>query len=210
MRTLVARRRYFGVDAIDLQRSAYRVLARVVGLPQGRAHVSERQLRRDFGADTCEGPALVTRLVAGGLVKPHPERDGDFEVMPRLAEFASARVVEPLPRAKAKRLVERACRRAESFNQSAARNPFAIHAIATCGEYLTDRTDLSELRIGVVLCRRPADRMTRWRTPLDEADGVAEIRAAIGRLSSFVKLIMTEDARALPRPFSIAWRDPTL
>jgi hypothetical protein len=206
-RTLVARRRYFGVEAVSLQHSAYRILARVVGMPQERARISNTELRHDFGVDTRVGATLVTKLVAGGLVRPHPGPDGDLEVLPRMAEFAAARVVEPLLRSKARRLVERAGKLAEKFNHDATRNPLSIVAVATCGEYVLDCEELSELRFGIVVCDRPPNRMSRWRAhiPADEAN--AEVRRMFTELSSFVQVVMTEDTRALPRPFSIAWQD---
>jgi hypothetical protein len=209
-RTLVTHRRYFGVDALALRESAGRVARRVVGLPPERARVSGRQLRHDFGVNTVEGQALVSRLVAGGLVKPHPERLGDFQVTARLVEFAAARVVEPLPRAKAKRLVGRACKLAEKINADWSRNPIAIVAIALYGNYLTNASQLSELRLGVVTCARPAKLLSRWRAPQNEKEGAADIRHAFEEMSSFVRVTLITDVQTLPRPFSIAWEDPAL
>jgi hypothetical protein len=209
-RTLVARRRYLGVDAVALQQSAHRVLARMVGLAGTRARVTDRQLRNDFRVDTQEGPALVARLVAAGLVQPNPGREGDFLVLPRMAEFATARVVEPLPRDKARRLVQRACLLADTFNRETSRNPVAILSIAPCGRYLGTREELSELQIGVVVCARPAERLSRWRRALSEDQGQDEIRRMIGALSSFVRVLLVDDVRKLPRPFSVAWQDPSL
>lgn len=209
-RTLVARRRYLGVDAIELQQAAHRVLARIVGLPLTHARVSSRQLRHDFRVDTQEGQALVSRLVAGGLVKPHAGHDGGFEVLPRMAEFAKARVVEPLSRAKAQHLVRKACKLAEGFNRETSRNPVAILSIAPCGQYLQDREELSQLVLGVVLCERPRRRMSRWRPPIPKEEGTEVAKRLIGSLSSYVKVVLVEELSQLPRPFSVAWQDPTL
>jgi hypothetical protein len=210
IRTLVTHRRYFGVDALALRESAGRVARRVVGLPPERARVSGRQLKRDFGVDTVEGEALVSRLVAGGLVKPHPEREGDFQVTQRLVEFAAARVVEPLPRAKAKRLVDRACKLAEKINADWTRNPLAIAAIAPYGRYLTNTSELPELRLGVVTCARPVTRLSRWRTLQGEKEGATDIRHAFESMSSFVRVTLITDVQTLPRPFSVAWEDRAL
>jgi len=69
--TLVSDRRYFGVDAMTLRAASRRILARVVGLPPERARVSARALRQDFGVNTVVGQALVSELVAEGLLRPH-------------------------------------------------------------------------------------------------------------------------------------------
>jgi hypothetical protein len=75
---------------------------------------------------------------------------------------------------------------------------------------VTNREQLSELRIGVVLTKRPAERISRWRAPMTDDEGAAEIRAGIVAQSSFVKVILTDDVRTLPRPFSVAWQDSSL
>jgi hypothetical protein len=98
-RTLVARRRYFGLDPVHLRAAAGRVLTRIVGLPPERARVRADHLKQDFAVDTREGDALLHELVHGGLIKPLADRPDDFEITDRLREFAVARVVEPLSRA---------------------------------------------------------------------------------------------------------------
>jgi hypothetical protein len=209
-RTLVSHRRYFGVDAFALRESAGRVLARVVGLPVERARVSARHVRHDFGVDTVEGQALVARLVAGGLLRPHVGERNDLEPTPRLAEFASARIVDPLPRTKARQLVERSIGLAAEINRSWSRNPFAIAILATFGDYLTPDADLAELRLGLIVQPRPRSGLTRWRTLVDAHEGGGEIRSAYHALSSYVRVSLAGDAKALPRPFSVAWKDEGL
>jgi hypothetical protein len=209
-RTLVTRRRYFGVEALALREAAARVMGRVAGLPAERSRVHRRHLRQDFNVDTVEGAALVNRLVAGGLLQPFPDLQDDFQVTPRLAEFAAARVVEPLARAKARRLVDQAGRVAEKINADHSRNPLAVVAIAPLGSYLSHEDHLAELRLGVVLGPRPVGRRSRWRAPVADAEGRTEIRRAFEAMSSFVVVTLTDDRSALPRPFAITWHDSAL
>ena len=126
-RTLVADRRYYGLDAVTLRNAAGRVAARVAGLPPERARVRGAFLRQDFGmGDTVEGRALLDEMCTAGLLERPPGPTSDFLVTPRMLELAQARVVEPLPRAKAKALVVRACELAERVNRNWARNPLEI------------------------------------------------------------------------------------
>lgn len=208
-RTLVTHRRYFGVEALALREASGRVLARMVGLPLARSRVSGRQLRQDFNVTTIAGDALVDRLVQGGLLRPHPERQDDFQATPRMVEFASARVVEPLRRGKAKRLVERACLLAEKINAEWSRNPLWVVAIAPHGDYVKRLDKLSELPLGIVVGPRPQERRSRWRALIDEGEGLAEIRDVFASMSSFVVVSITDNPQTLPRPFSIAWQEPS-
>ena len=116
-RTLVSDRRYFGIDALALRAAAARVVSRVAGLPPERARVRGAFLRQDFGLDTVDGRALLEEFCAVGLLQKPAEPASDFLVTPKLAEYANARIVEPLPRAKAKALVLRACELAERVNR---------------------------------------------------------------------------------------------
>src|SRR5439155_26285023 len=116
-RTLVTQRLYFGMDALSLRAATGRVLSRVVGLPPERARVSARSLRQDFGVDTVQGNALlVEQLVAEGLLEPPAALQVDYGLTERFVEYASARVVEPLPRERARQLLANACELAARVN----------------------------------------------------------------------------------------------
>jgi 5-hydroxyisourate hydrolase-like protein (transthyretin family) len=107
-RTLVTQRRYFGLDPLEFRAATTRVLARVVGPPPELVRVSARNLRHDFSLNAVEGEALVDGFVAEGLLEPRTERHGDYRLTIRFLEFATARVVELLPRQRANELVARA------------------------------------------------------------------------------------------------------
>jgi len=203
-RTLVTHRRYFGIEPLKLRAAAARVMTRVAGLPSHRARVTARNLRQDFGMDTVEGQVLVDELVAHGLLRPgSPTRD-DFRLTRRFSELASARVVDPLPRARARLLLAQACEYAARINAEWSRNPLEIEMIAPFGSYMSREHDLAELSLGIVVRLRPTSRRARWRMAT-KAEGASQIRAAFRELSSFVRVRVVHDAQLLPRPFAVAF-----
>jgi hypothetical protein len=206
-RTLVARQRYFGLDPFHLRTGAGRVLTRVVGLPPSRARVRAEHLKQDFAVDTIEGDALLHQLVDHGLLRPHPEQPGDFELTERVREFAAARVVEPLPRARARQLIARACDLARQVNAEWTRNPLEIEALAVSGSYMSRASELTDLVLGIVVRSRSAERRARWGRMANKQAGAQEIRAELMALSSFVAVHFVTERAALPRPFSIVFTD---
>jgi hypothetical protein len=206
VRTLVTDRRYFGVDPLKLRTAAGRVLARVAGLPPDRAHVSARHLAQDFGVTTVEGQALIDELVADGLLRPRTETPSDYRLTRRFVEFASARVVDPLPRARARQLLAQACALAAKINADWTRNPLEIDMVAPFGCYMSRDEQLAELSLGIVVRTRPGSRRAHWRMAT-KADGANEIRAAFRELSSYVRVRLVNDTRLLSRPFAVAFRE---
>jgi len=202
-RTLVTQRLYFGLKAIDLRAATGRVLSRVVGLPPERARVSARHLRQDFGVDTVQGNTLVEQLVAEGLLEPPGELQADYGVTERFVEYASARVVEPLPRERARQLLAHACELATRVNGQWTHNPLEIEAVAPFGCYMSRDRQLAELPLGIVV--RPRARRARWGRAQTKSDGAREIRAQFRELSSFIHVRMVNDTRRLPRPFAVAF-----
>jgi hypothetical protein len=204
-KTLITHRRYFGVEPLKLRAAAGRVLTRVAGLPPERARVSARHLRQDFGMDTVEGQALLEELVAEGLLRPGSAARGDYRVTRRFAEFARARVVDPLPRERARLLLAQACELAARINAECSRNPLEIATIAPFGSYMSRDSGLAELSLGIVVRARPASRRARWRMAT-KSEGATAIRAAFRELSSFVRVRLVNDPHLLPRPFAVAFR----
>lgn len=205
-RTLVAHRRYFGLDPVRLRSAAGRVLTRVVGLPPERAKVNLQNLRQDFALDTMQGQLVVRELVHGGLLRPLPERAGDFAITSRFREYAAARVVDPLPRARARVLLEQARHLAAEINAQWSRNPLEIEALAVSGSYMTRDDELSDLTLGLVVRSRAPERRARWGRMANKQGGATEIRAAFAALSSYVAVHFTIDLAALPRPFAVVFR----
>ena len=204
-RTLVTQRQYFGLDALAFRTASARVVARVVGLAPERARVSARSLRQDFALDAIDGAALLDRLVADGLLEPEAGRRDDYRLTERFFEFATARVVEPLPRQRAEELLSRGCELAARINNEWARNPLEIESLAAFGSYMKREELLAELALAVVVCRRAEWRRARWGRIASNADGAREIRAAFRGLSSFVRVRLVSELRGVPRPFTVAF-----
>jgi hypothetical protein len=206
-RTLLTRHLYFGVDAQRLRDGSGRVLSRVVGLAPERARVSAQHVKQDFGLDTVEAKVLVDEFVAEGLLRPRADRRGDYFLTERFVEVASARVVEPLPRTRAKAIVSRAGETAARINAEARRNPLAIDAVAAFGTYMSLDDELAELDLAVLVRPRDPVRRFRWRPLATKAEGASEIRHAFRALSSFVHVVVVTDLRVVPRPFAFVWQD---
>lgn len=203
-RTLVTKRLYFGVDPVRLREASGRVLARVHGLEPSRASISAEELRRDFGLDTVDGRTTLEAMVADGLLRPRASVPSEYRISGRFVEYANARVVEPLPRQRARALVARACSLAREINEGWSRNPVEVAALAPFGIYLTREPHLDELPLGVVLRMRPVSRRARFRL-MPKADGVREVRGAFVALSSFARIHLATGVGQLPRPCVIVF-----
>jgi len=206
-RTLVTQRLYFGMSAVYLRTATTRVLARIAGLPPEGARVSARNLRQDFALNTIEGDALVDGFVANGLLEPRPEQRGEYRLTERFVEFATARVVEPLPRRRAKELVSEASALAARINAEWTRNPLEIELVAPFGRYLKHDAQLSALELGVVVQPRAPSRRARWGRISTKPDGARDMRNAFRELSSFIRVQTVNDKRLLPRPFAVVFQE---
>jgi hypothetical protein len=204
-RVLLKHLHYFGVEPLKLRAAAARIVNRVAGLPPERAKVTSRQLLLDFGIDTAEGLSLVDELVAEGLLEPRPELPGVYRVAPRLAEIASARIVDPLPRERARSLLHEACNLAAQINANWARIPLVIETVAPFGSYMSRDPQLAELSLGLVVRARPATRRAHWRMAT-KSEGANAIRTAFRGLNPFVRVRLVTDLQDVPRPFSVAYR----
>ena len=204
-RTLLTNRRYFGLDPVHLRAATGRALARVVGLPPDRARVSATNLRHDFSLDSTQAEALVKEFVAEGLLDPPTIDRTGYGLTPQFVELAAARVVEPLPRARAKQLLTEACALAERINEEDVHNPLMVIAFAVHGDYMSAAHHLAALSIGVVVDLRPPTRRMRFGRSLRKPEGAASIKEAFKSLSSFMRVRLVTDVRSLPRPFSVVF-----
>ena len=206
VRTLVTQRLYFGLDPFQLRTAAGRAAARVVGLPPDRARVSAVNLRQDFAVDTIGCQALMSDLVSEGLIKPALEQHGDYRLTERFFEFAAARVVEPLPRSRAKQLLGDACDLALHINEEWLHNRVEIAAIATYGEYMSRDDKIADLKFGIVVRSREPTWRTRFGRMTTKAQGAHEIRGAFRELSTFIRVRLVTEMAVLPRPFSVIYQ----
>ncbi len=206
-RTLLADRLYFGLEPDRLRASAQRVLTRVSGLRKEHTRISARNLRQDFELTTIEGKALVDEFVAQGLLRERSTSAGHYRPTRRMAEIANARVVPPLSRPRAKLMVTKAVELATLINVRWSRNPLEIDTIATFGSYMSRDSEIADLGLGIVLRLRPAIRRARFLSIATKPEGATEIKRAFAALSSYVRVRLVNDARELPRPFAVVFRD---
>jgi hypothetical protein len=202
VRRLVAHQRYFGLEARAFHAGAKRTLERVSAPAPER--IDAHGLAEDFRLDAAAGGTLLRAFLTGGLL--HPDGTGGYRATQRFREYALARVVVPLSRARAKALIDRARGIAARINADWARNPFLIKMVAVSGSYMSRRDPLRELSLWLVLRRRPQPRAPRWRPPLDEGDALRQILAAMNSLSSFIVVRIVPDRRGVQRPFSVVFQ----
>ena len=206
IRTLVLQRLQFGLDPLAFRRGAARVLARVAGRPREQAPVTVEDLRKDFRLDAAGAEALLGALIASRLLE-RANTTAEYRLTERFREFALARVVAPLQRARAKRLIERAGILAGQINAKWTRNPFVIAMIAVSGSYMSRSKALPELSLWLIVRPRPLGRASLWEPSSSRGDGARRIREAVRSLSSYIVLRLITDAESLPRPFIVAFRD---
>jgi hypothetical protein len=203
-RRLVADEQYFGLEAAALRAGARRVLARIAQQPFDQEWIDIRRLGKDFQLGAAETSALLGTFLTAGLL--YPEGTGRYRPTDTFREYAAACVVAPLPRKRAKALIDRACRRAARINSDWVRNPFQIEMVAVSGCYMNRRDQLSELSLSLALGRRPEAPPTPSRHPLSDDDAQRQILEAVNALSSFIVTRIVADREAVQRPFSVVFQ----
>ena len=114
-RRLIADEQYFGLEARELRAGAARALARISKQRPEPAWIDIHSPGNDFKLDDAlAGEALLSAFLTAGFL--HPDGTGAYRPTDILREYAAACVVGPLPRARAKALIIRACRQAVRIN----------------------------------------------------------------------------------------------
>lgn len=200
---LIADQRYFGLDALTLHVGAKRVLARVASQEAQQARIDIRSLGNDFRLDAAASGKLLGELLAGGLI--HPDDTGGYHPTGLFRDYALARVVAPLSRARARTLIERVNELAAHINAGWRRNPNLIQTVAVSGGYMSRRDSLKELSLWLVLRQRPETQGQRWKSSVSNDDGLRQIGVAMKALSSFVAVRIASDRQKVPRPFAVVF-----
>ena len=204
---LVTRHLYFGIDAIRLRDAASRVVMRVHGQPPERATVSLDTLARDFQMGTRESLAMVDQMVQSGLLERRRADSDQYSITEKFWRYAQARIVEPLPRARAQLLLTHMGDLAEHFNRTASRNKYEIEELAVYGDFMSREPDFAELSIAVTGRRRVPDTRPVFGRATTPTAGHEQIRVMFEELSSFVHIKFVHKMQDVPRPFSVFFRD---
>ncbi len=201
---LVADRRYFGLEAHALRAGAERSLARLSANPAEEARIDAKSLGEDFQLDAPASLVLQKALLMGGLLQP----DGAGGYLPtrHFRQYALACVVAPLPRARAKALIDRVCALAASINADWVLNPYHIKMVAVSGSYMSQREQLPELSLSLIVGRRREARPPDATPSPSKEEALRQILEALNALSSFIVVRIVTDREAVRRPFGVVFR----
>ena len=206
IRTLVGNQSYFGLEPMLLRRGVERVLQRFAAIPREHARVTVATLRVDFQLDTAAAHALMRALLKQGLLALEPNRPNECRLTERFRELTLVRIVPPLGRARAKELIEDACRLAAQINADEAHNPLFIEMMALSGTYMSRSDKIGEIVLWPVVKPRSRVSSRRHKPSMGEIAAAAEIRGALRALSSFLVLQVVSDTTLIERPFSVPFR----
>jgi hypothetical protein len=201
-RTLVAQRAYFGFDPEAFQHGVQRLVARV-DAARDPHQVTAATLCADFGVGAAQAEVLLRAFAKGGLLRA--DKRGEYRVTERLRNYATARVVPPLQRSRAKLLISEAAARASRINAEWRRNPLYIDAIAVSGGYMSRHDKLAEVTLWLIVSPRPNVTTRRPRQASDIA-ARRQIITAMCALSSFVIVHIVTDRSQVQRPFSMVFQ----
>lgn len=204
LRRLIASQRYFGIAARAFHAGAQRTLERISAQKHGTEQVGLDSLGHDFVLEPTEALRLLRSMLAGGLLVP--DATGYYRPTPRFREYATAPLVAPLSRARAKALVEAACDLAAQINAEWTRNPFEIKTLAVTGSYMSRSDQLPELSLWLVLRPRADTHSRRWRPLLTKGAALRQILTAVSALSSFVVARIVAHRSVVPRPFAVVFQ----
>jgi len=204
--TLVTKKRYFGVDALQMRDATARVLSRVEDLPPDRAVVGVEALLEDFRVSAAASRPMIEEMLRQGLLQRVPDRSGEYGVTDKFRRYADARIIEPLPRNRAKMLLNHIADLAWHFNRSAVENKYEIDALAAFGSFMPLEPELEEVTVAVTGRRRPpAERPSSGRATA-ALQGHEQIRALIENQSTYLRARFFQHLDDVPRPFSVIFK----
>jgi hypothetical protein len=203
-RRLIADQQYLGLPANALRGGAARTLARLSSHPAGQAWIDLRNLGDDFHLDAGPSAALLSAMLAGGML--YPVGAGRYHPTRQFREYALATVVAPLPRERARGLIDRACKLAARINAEWNHLPFQIEMMAVSGSYMTRRDQLTDLVLSLALHRRSVSKTANSAVLPSKDDASRKIVDALQGLSSFIVLRIVSDRTKVQRPFSVVFQ----
>jgi hypothetical protein len=203
-RRLFMHQQYFGLEARAFHAGAERMLERVSAQAPEQLRINVRSLAEDFRLDAAASGTLLRAFLAGGLL--YPDGNGGYYVAERFCDYARARVVVPVSRARAKALIGAACQIAARVNADWHRNPFLIETMLVSGAYMSRRDLLTDVSLWLVPRYRPKPRAWHLRPSVGKGDALHQIEEAMTALSSFMLVRMVPDKEDVHRPFCVVFQ----
>jgi hypothetical protein len=203
--TLIDRKRYFGLHAMQLRDSTARLLERLQGMPPDRCVVKLDALVEDFRVSAAASRTMIEEMVRHGLLQPL-SRGTEYGVTEKFRRYADARIVGPLQRTQAKMVLSHLADLAVHFNRTALDNKYEIDTLAAYGAYMSLDQELPDLTVAVTGRRRqPAERPAAGRAT-QPVQGTEQIRVLIEGMSSYLKARFFQSLDDVPRPFSVIFK----
>ena len=200
---LVADQPCFGLDALTFCTGAARVLERIGAQKSPQPAIDVRSLGEDFHLNSAASWTLLRELLAAGLMRP--DCNGCYCPTAGFQDYARARVVAPLSRARAKGLITRAIALATRINAGWSQNPYQIQELAVAGSYMSRSDSLSDLCLWLVPRKRPETRALRAKASPAPDDAMNQIVAAMTALSSFAVVRVARERQQVARPFVLVF-----
>jgi hypothetical protein len=181
------------------------VLTRLHGLPPERAIVKLDALLDDFRIGVAASQSMIEEMVRRGVLLPLAQH-GEYAVTDKFRDYAQAEVVEPLPRARAKMVLDQVAELAWHFNRNAQDNKYEIDALAAFGAYMRLEPELSLLQVAVTGRRRPSLALPTLGRGTQMLKGHEQIRAMIEGQSRFLRAHFFRSLDEVPRPFGVIFK----
>lgn len=204
--TLVTKKLYFGVDAQQMRESSARVMSRLEGLPPDRPVIKLDALVEDFRISAAASRPMIDEMVRHGLLQRLGERGGEYGVTEKFRLYADARIIEPLPRSRAKMLLTHIADLAWHFNRTAVDNKYEIDALAVFGPYMSLEPELAELTVAVTGRRRPPAARPAAGRATTVQQGHEQIRELVESQSNYLRAKFFQGLDDVPRPFSVIFK----
>ena len=204
--TLVTRKLYFGVDAMQMRDSSARVLSRLEQTPSDRPVVKLDALIEDFRVSAAASRRMVDEMLRHGLLQRVGDHNSEFGVTDKFRQYADAHIIDPLPRSRAKMLLTHIADLAWHFNRSAVDNKYEIDALAVFGSFMSLEPELAELTVAVTGRRRPPVARPAAGRATEHREGHEQIRELIEGQSRYLQAKFLKSLDDVPRPFSVIFK----
>jgi DNA-binding IclR family transcriptional regulator len=204
--TLVTKKLYFGVDANRMRDASARVLARLRSQTPARAVIRLEALVEDFRVSAAASRPMIDEMLRHGLLEQQDTRGSEYSITDKFRRYASAEIIEPLPRARAKMLLTHIADLAWQFNRSAHDNKYEIEALAVFGDYMSLAPELEEVTLGLTGRRRPPPRNPAAGRATQALHGREQIRALFEGQSRYVRTHFFLHLDDVPKPFSVLFK----